>query len=120
MAEHIEKGKEGEDVAVAYLEKKGMKILHRNWRVGHKEIDIIAQDGEFIVFVEVKTRMTEPIHAVDVITHDKIKNIVNAAASYMRRFRTNLESRFDVLILTGRDGNYDVNYMQNAYRSYLR
>ncbi|TMR21000.1 YraN family protein [Nonomuraea turkmeniaca] len=52
----LELGKQGEQIAVIYLEAKGMKILERNWRCRYGEIDIIAEDGPTLVVVEVKTR----------------------------------------------------------------
>ena len=45
MAEHNEKGKQGEEIAVKFLKNKGYKILETNWRLGKNEIDIIAMDG---------------------------------------------------------------------------
>ena len=56
MAAHNELGEWGEEVAVRYLEQKGYVILERDWKSGHRDIDIIAQDKDTIVFVEVKTR----------------------------------------------------------------
>ena len=50
------RGRWGESVAIRYLRSKGLRIIHRNWRHGHGEIDIVAKDGETFVFVEVKTR----------------------------------------------------------------
>lgn len=54
--DHRVLGKTGEDAAAQYLTKKGYRILHRNYRTRLGEIDIIAQDGETVVFVEVKSR----------------------------------------------------------------
>lgn len=51
-------GIEGEDFAVTFLKKLGWQILERNWRNKKAELDIIAKDGEILVFVEVKTRST--------------------------------------------------------------
>jgi putative endonuclease len=59
MAQHNELGKLGEEIAVRYLLEQGYKILERNWRNQHKEIDIIAMDGEELVIVEVKARMND-------------------------------------------------------------
>ena len=56
MAESHNLGKKGEDLAVEHLWGKGYKILNRNWKSGKHEIDIIAENKDFIVFVEVKTR----------------------------------------------------------------
>ena len=56
MAAHNELGTWGEEMAVRFLERKGYTILERDWKSGHRDIDIIATDGEIIVFVEVKTR----------------------------------------------------------------
>ena len=56
MADHNELGREGEDEALLYLTQKGYTLLARNWRIGHLEIDIVAEWFGEIVFVEVKTR----------------------------------------------------------------
>ena len=56
MCDHIYTGRRGEDLAAMYLLTKHYNILHRNWRSGHKEIDIIAKDAGTLVFVEVKSR----------------------------------------------------------------
>ena len=56
MAAHNELGKWGEDLATAYLEQKGYTIVERDWKSGRRDIDIIAIDGNTVVFVEVKTR----------------------------------------------------------------
>lgn len=69
MAAHNELGKWGEDLAAEYLECKGYTIIERDWKSGRRDLDIIAQDGEVIVFVEVKTRRNslygQPEEAVD-------------------------------------------------------
>ena len=120
MAEHNEIGKNGEDVAADYLLEHGFRILERNWRLGHKEIDIIAVDGDNLVFVEVKTRQTSPQKPVDVISNAKMKNLISAASFYLKTNNINLECRFDVLILTGCRGNYSINHIPGAFRPYLK
>ena len=75
MAQHNDFGKWGEDLAVHYLSEKGYAILERDWRYGHKDIDIIAISDDTLVFVEVKTRRNDtfmrPEQSVD---WKKIKN----------------------------------------------
>ena len=56
MAKHSKIGIKGEEIAAAYLLNKGYIILHRNWRTGRKEVDIIAVKGDTLVMAEVKTR----------------------------------------------------------------
>ncbi|MBU0489438.1 MAG: YraN family protein, partial [Bacteroidetes bacterium] len=56
MTDKLEIGKKGEEIASAFLEKKGYKILEMNYRVGSYEVDIIAEKDDVIVIVEVKTR----------------------------------------------------------------
>ena len=57
MALHNELGKWGEDVAANLLKQKNYRIVQQNWRMGHLEVDIIAEDCQTIAFVEVKTRI---------------------------------------------------------------
>ena len=57
-------GRYGEDMAAKLLRKKGYKILERNFRAGHNEIDIIAQNKDYTVFVEVKTRSEHKIYGL--------------------------------------------------------
>ena len=56
MDEHLKTGTIGEELACRYLESLGYTIHERNWRYGHKEVDIIAQWGPTLVIAEVKTR----------------------------------------------------------------
>ena len=58
-------GRFGENVAVKLLKKKGYKILERNFRAGHNELDIIAENKEYTVFVEVKTRTEHKVYGFD-------------------------------------------------------
>ena len=56
MASHNELGKWGEDIAADYLQRQGYTIIERNWKSGHRDLDIIALDGQTLVIAEVKTR----------------------------------------------------------------
>lgn len=116
----IEKGMAGEEAAVNFLVSKGLKILDRNWRVGHKEVDIIAIDGQYVAFIEVKTRKTPPQRIEDLISRTKMQNLLSAASYYIKAKHITQECRFDVMVLIGSNGKYDINFMPGAFRSYLR
>ena len=74
MASHNELGKQGEEMAVAYLIEKGYKILRRNWRFSRYEIDIIAAKDEYLHIVEVKTLYaTAAGHPEDSVTKKKFR-----------------------------------------------
>lgn len=105
-AEHIMLGRWGEEVAAAYLREKGYIILECNWRSGHRDIDIIARDGQETVFVEVKTRsehwVYDPEHAIN---HEKRQNLNRSIGHYMRYRKLECSSRFDVVTVIGKIGS---------------
>ncbi|MBN2070223.1 MAG: YraN family protein [Candidatus Krumholzibacteriota bacterium] len=77
-------GAAGERIAGEYLELIGYRIIEKNFRTGHLEIDIIASDDDCIVFVEVKTRKSDRFgEAYDSISRKKISNIRKAACNYL-------------------------------------
>ncbi len=117
MAEHNDRGHWGEQMAAEYLERKGFRIIERNWRDGHKDIDIIAIDSDNLVIVEVKTRKNnvfiEPETAVNV---RKIRNICLAASKYVKMKRIDLPIRFDIVAITGTaDTDFSINHIENAF-----
>lgn len=105
MPKTAETGKNGEKRAVACLKALGYHILEENWRHGHLEIDIIAQDGDFIAFVEVKTRKNADFGAPELfVTKSKQKKIIRAAREYMLQKEVELESRFDIVAINNATG----------------
>lgn len=77
-------GLKGEDAAARYLEAKGMRILDRRWRTAAGEIDLVADDGGEVVFVEVKTRMGDAFGAPEEsVTARKRRNLRAVAAAYL-------------------------------------
>lgn len=103
MSEHNDVGREGEALAANFLQQKGYEIVDRNWRYGPKEIDIVARDGDTMVFVEVKTRSTLAFELPqEAVTKKKMKNLVEAADAYLIQHNIDLESRFDIVaVLNG-------------------
>ena len=100
-------GNSGEDCAVEFLKSEGCTILERNYRTPFGEIDIIAKDDDFIVFVEVKTRRSlrcgNPFEAVDI---RKQRRISKVALDYItRRGLHDAPARFDVIAVTPQGGD---------------
>jgi len=80
-------GDRGERAAVRFLRSQGYRILVRNWQNNIGEIDIIAQDGETLVFIEVKTRSsTDKGRPEEAVTPAKQKQLTRTALSYLKRF----------------------------------
>lgn len=111
-------GRKGEDLALAYLERKGMTCLCRNYRRLRGEIDLIMKDGKYTVFVEVKARRSrrygDPIESV---TRYKIRHIRYAASSYIREKRLFDDPiRFDIVeILMPYGGRPKFHHVRNAF-----
>lgn len=95
-------GRFGEDAAARYLKKKGFRILKRNFRASHNEIDIIAENKDTLVFVEVKTRTSAPTGAefgtpAEAVTYSKQKRTIAAARAYLCKSGYDKQIRFDVI-----------------------
>ena len=100
-------GRFGEDIAVKLLRKKKYKLLERNYRAGHNELDIIAENKEYTVFVEVKTRSEHKIFGFDygepaeAVNYQKQKRTIQAAKAYLYKRDGNNEHdrmiRFDII-----------------------
>jgi putative endonuclease len=117
---HLQSGEWGEDCACAHLRKAGLRILGRRVRVGRRdEVDILARDGDTLVFVEVKTRADEsfgrPSQSVD---REKRRNLSRAALRYMKAMRSPPPYfRFDIVevIGTAATGLRDLRHHANAF-----
>lgn len=117
MAQHNDLGQKGEELAFLHLVQKGYKILERNWRYDHAEIDIIARIKNVLVIVEVKTRSAaiyeEPR---ETISDRKIRFLVNAAEAYIEEKNIDYETRFDVVAIKWFGENkYELNHIEDAF-----
>lgn len=110
------KGDYGENVALGYLEAKGYKILFTNYKVGGGEIDIIAQDGEYTVFVEVKHRQGNTFgDGLDAINPTKVRRIIKTAKTYLYKQGQNQNlCRFDIMEIFGIE-QLEINHIENAF-----
>ena len=116
MAAHNELGKWGEDLAADYLQRKGYTIIERDWKSGKRDLDIIAQDGNVIVFVEVKTRRNRlygnPEESVD---YHKLQNLQQAISHYVKFKHIRQEIRFDIISIVGTVGtDPDIQHIQDV------
>lgn len=107
-------GRLGEDAACAHLSASGFQIIQRNFRSPDGEIDIIARDGEIIVFIEVKMRSNKRFgSALAAVTARKRRRIRAAAEDFLQFFAPKAKARFDVL--TGDQGRMTLH--RNAFES---
>lgn len=111
-------GERGEDQAAAYLLRSGWQIIERNFRCKGGEVDIVAREGNCLVFVEVKTRKSlaygTPQHAV---TPFKQRQISKAALTWLTKHRQeDAPARFDVIAIV-LDGAYrlQLEHIRNAF-----
>ncbi len=114
-----ELGKKGEDVALEYLLQRGMKLLARNWHKGHKELDMVMEDGNFIRIIEVKSRnvpyLADPLENMTAV---KRKNVIAAARGFLGENRSlsgGKEVVFDVVSILFNGETFKVEYIQDAF-----
>jgi len=110
-------GEEGERLAAAFLRKLGYKLLRRNWSAAGGEIDIIARDGEEVVFAEVKARSSaqwgDPEEAVNL---PKQRSICLAARQFADRYRLRDRTlRFDVVAVLLGGVQPEIRHFKNAF-----
>lgn len=109
-------GEKGEKIAKDYLLSHGYEILEQNWRVGHKEIDIIARKDDCIVFFEIKTRINlSQGMPEESISNAKIRSVTDAAREYLYD-KTYKDVRFDVIaIYLPPEGEMDFLHIHDAF-----
>lgn len=122
MANHTQTGKWGEDIAIEHLVTQGYAIVDRNFRIGHKEIDIIAIGDGHIVFVEVKTRTRLTPDSIAVAMNPrKVSNLCIVAEAYVRARHVTLPVRFDLIIIEGSNRqNLNLTHQKGSIRPRLR
>ena len=101
----VDKGRRGEDLAAAFLLAQEYRIVTRNWRVKSGEIDIVALDGDTLVFCEVKSRNSDQCGSgAEAVDFRKQRKIIQTASLYLQRHRlSQVCCRFDVIEITHSD-----------------
>jgi putative endonuclease len=116
MSKHYELGIKGEQQAVDYLLKHNYVILERNYRFQKAEVDIIAQKGDILAVVEVKTRSTVDFgNPQDFVKPKQIKNLVKAVDAYVAENELDLEVRFDIIALVKEGKGFQIEHLENAF-----
>ncbi len=112
-----EKGVLGEEIAREVLEREGLRILCTNYRSAGAEVDIIAQEGDVLVFCEVKYRRSDGYGPPELpVTPRKQKRLRYAALAYLaERGIEDRVCRFDVVALQERGSRVDVRHWRNAF-----
>src|SRR4051794_7794314 len=109
-------GKQGEQIAAAYLQERGYTILGANWRSPNGEFDLIARDGEWLVFVEVKTRKAGLEAAFESISPRKRKILERRAYLYLSENNVDSDWRIDVVAVTlPPQGKPQIEHVQDAF-----
>jgi putative endonuclease len=112
-------GNRGERLAARFLRRQGYKILARQYSNRFGEIDLVALDGESIVFVEVKTRRSGSAgHPVEAVTHVKQSKLTRAALAFLKRHRLlERSARFDVVAILWPKGakHPEIDHYRNAF-----
>lgn len=117
MPHHLEQGRKGECLARRYLEKKGYEIVATNWRHRRAEVDIIARQSSWLVFVEVKTRANATFgRPEDFVTPAKERMLAGAAFAYIAETDYRGEVRFDVIgVVLPLDGTPVITHLEDAF-----
>lgn len=110
------RGAHYEQEAAKFLEQRGFKILARNLNYSFGELDLVAKDGETLVFVEVKHRTNSlygmPFEAVSVA---KQRKIIKAAKAYIQKLSPTPLCRFDVISIIGASPNTTIEHLKDAF-----
>lgn len=116
MAIHNDLGKQGEALAVDYLQKNGYTICATNWRYLKAEIDIIAQKGNTLAIVEVKTRTINSVSTPEeAVNQKKIQLLVTAADTYVVENNLDVDVRFDIIAVLKNKNAFSIEHTEEAF-----
>jgi len=113
----LETGREGENLAVRFLLKEGYTVLERNFKCPFGEMDIVARQGDSLVFVEVRSRRSgsfgDPLESIGLVKQKKLSRI---ALCYLQKHRLEgCRARFDVLGLKLKPEGHEIEIIRDAF-----
>jgi putative endonuclease len=116
MDKRKQTGRQGEEIVALYLAEKGYKIVQRNWRCPLGELDLVMEDGQTLVFVEVRTRRSQRFgSAEESVTPAKQSRLIELAQTYLQETNRSAQSwRIDVATVQLGAGLPQVNHIENA------
>ena len=112
MARHNDLGIQGEEAACEYLMRAGCRILARNWRFRHLEVDIVCSYEDLLIVVEVKTRMARDEDPAELLGWKKRRNLIQAADAFIKLHHLSSEVRIDLIIVDG--DTFEVEHFPDA------
>ncbi|WP_179343196.1 YraN family protein [Winogradskyella ursingii] len=116
MAQHIQLGKKGEQLAVDFLIANHYDIIERNYRFDKAEVDIIAQKNDVLAIIEVKTRSTIDFgNPQDFVKPKQIKNLVKAVNEYVIENDLDKEVRFDIIAIIKENKGFRIEHLEDAF-----
>lgn len=111
-----EAGRAAEELAAQFLCRKGWRLVARNYHCRAGEIDIIAQHGEYLIFVEVRARgVGSLLTPGETMTPSKRRKIIAAARHYLLHHPTDLQPRFDFIAVDMRAAEWAVDHLEGAF-----
>lgn len=115
--ERLDLGVRGEELALEKIKHLGYKCIARNYRCPLGEVDLVARDGDCLVFIEIKTRRERPIgYAKEAITGRKKRQLSKVALAYMKSHNCcDTRSRFDVVAISLKGDEEEIEVIQNAF-----
>jgi putative endonuclease len=117
-ADHLQQGAEAEQQALDYLNRRGLKLVTRNYRCKAGEIDLIMRDRDALVFVEVRYRQSSDFgSALESVTPSKQRKLLAAANLYLQKTDTDQPCRFDVVALNG-SGHPRMTWIKDAIQGW--
>jgi len=115
--ERLDLGSRGEDLALQKIKRLGYKCLEKNYRCSLGEIDLIARDGDSLVFIEIKTRRGSTTGiAKEAVNRRKMRQISKAALSYMKANSCcDTKARFDVIAVNITGDREEIEVIKDAF-----
>ena len=115
--QRLELGKEGEDLALKRVESLGYRCIARNYRCSLGELDLVARDGETLVFIEIKTRKGKSLdYAKEAVHARKQRQMSKVALAYMKKHGCEeARARFDVVVIHQKGLDREIEVIRNAF-----